>query len=150
MEQTTANKSDAMPTGEALEKAEPSSEQLEHAHPIAPIEEAGEDPFAEPTPVPVSEELPHNSSTSDVSAIHESEKVSLQDVSLATDLERENENETEAHEVNETPENMSVSDHSSEDDPRLYVGDILWEERAWKELVKLREEMFWARVGGVR
>ncbi|KAH9940316.1 hypothetical protein B0H21DRAFT_780389 [Amylocystis lapponica] len=32
----------------------------------------------------------------------------------------------------------------------LYVGDATWEERTWKELVRLREEMFWARVGGVR
>ncbi|TFY65755.1 hypothetical protein EVG20_g5329 [Dentipellis fragilis] len=35
-------------------------------------------------------------------------------------------------------------------DGEIYVGDATWEERAWKELVRLREEMFWARVGGVR
>ncbi|KAF8320482.1 hypothetical protein DL93DRAFT_2074170 [Clavulina sp. PMI_390] len=27
---------------------------------------------------------------------------------------------------------------------------VSWEERTWKELVKLREDMFWARMGGVR
>jgi Rab guanine nucleotide exchange factor SEC2 len=31
-----------------------------------------------------------------------------------------------------------------------YVGDGTWEERTWKELVRLREEMFWARVGGAQ
>ncbi|KAI0066890.1 hypothetical protein BV25DRAFT_1868004 [Artomyces pyxidatus] len=31
-----------------------------------------------------------------------------------------------------------------------FVGDTTWEERTWKELVRLREEMFWARVGGMR
>jgi len=31
-----------------------------------------------------------------------------------------------------------------------YVGDSTWEERTWKEIVKLREDMFWARIGGVR
>jgi len=37
-----------------------------------------------------------------------------------------------------------------EDDGRAWVGDATWEERTWKELVRLREEMFWARIGGVR
>ncbi|KAK2461239.1 hypothetical protein APHAL10511_006766 [Amanita phalloides] len=32
----------------------------------------------------------------------------------------------------------------------VYVGDATWEERTWKELVRLREDMFWARIGGLR
>lgn len=32
----------------------------------------------------------------------------------------------------------------------MYVGDATWEERTWKELTRLREEMFWARIGAVR
>lgn len=41
---------------------------------------------------------------------------------------------------------------SSEEEMGLgvYVGDATWEERTWKELVRLRENMFWARIGGVR
>lgn len=31
-----------------------------------------------------------------------------------------------------------------------YVGEATWEERSWKEIVRLREEMFWARIGCVR
>ncbi|KAH9478340.1 hypothetical protein JR316_0008794 [Psilocybe cubensis] len=31
-----------------------------------------------------------------------------------------------------------------------YVGEATWEERTWKEIVRLREDMFWARVGGIR
>jgi len=31
-----------------------------------------------------------------------------------------------------------------------YVGDGTWEERTWKELTRLREDMFWARVGGAQ
>jgi hypothetical protein len=38
----------------------------------------------------------------------------------------------------------------AEEDGEVYVGDATWEERAWKELARLREDMFWARVGGVR
>ncbi|KAF8635386.1 hypothetical protein AX15_000389 [Amanita polypyramis BW_CC] len=32
----------------------------------------------------------------------------------------------------------------------VYVGDATWEERTWKELVRLREDMFWARIGALR
>lgn len=31
-----------------------------------------------------------------------------------------------------------------------YVGDGTWEERTWKELTRLREDMFWARVGSAQ
>ena len=31
-----------------------------------------------------------------------------------------------------------------------YVGDGTWEERTWKELTRLREDMFWARLGCAR
>ncbi|VDB88792.1 unnamed protein product [Peniophora sp. CBMAI 1063] len=31
-----------------------------------------------------------------------------------------------------------------------FVRGASWEARAWKELIRLREDMFWARVGGVR
>ncbi|KAI1794421.1 hypothetical protein LXA43DRAFT_1080850 [Ganoderma leucocontextum] len=31
----------------------------------------------------------------------------------------------------------------------LYVSDATWEERTYKELVRLREEMYWARIGAV-
>ncbi|KLO14382.1 hypothetical protein SCHPADRAFT_914901 [Schizopora paradoxa] len=40
---------------------------------------------------------------------------------------------------------------SQEDgDVNQYVGDATWEERTWKEITRLREDMFWARIGGVR
>ncbi|KAJ7269602.1 hypothetical protein C8J57DRAFT_1322503 [Mycena rebaudengoi] len=32
----------------------------------------------------------------------------------------------------------------------VYIGDVTWEERTWKEVVRLREDMFWARIGGLR
>ncbi|KAI9510324.1 proline-rich protein [Russula earlei] len=31
-----------------------------------------------------------------------------------------------------------------------YVSDGTWEERTWKELTRLREDMFWARLGSIR
>lgn len=39
---------------------------------------------------------------------------------------------------------------TGETDERQYVGDGSWEEKTWKELVRLRENMFWARIGGFR
>ncbi|KAI9065319.1 hypothetical protein FKP32DRAFT_1648068 [Trametes sanguinea] len=40
-------------------------------------------------------------------------------------------------------------DEKGRDDQARYVGDATWEERTYKELVRLREEMFWARIGAV-
>ncbi|KAF5348442.1 hypothetical protein D9757_012786 [Collybiopsis confluens] len=31
-----------------------------------------------------------------------------------------------------------------------YIGSTTWEERTWKEVIRLKEGMFWARVGGVQ
>ncbi|KAG6860556.1 hypothetical protein C0995_009838 [Termitomyces sp. Mi166 len=31
-----------------------------------------------------------------------------------------------------------------------YVGDATWEERTWKEVIRLKEAMFWARIGGLK
>lgn len=45
---------------------------------------------------------------------------------------------------------VETSDKVGEMDTRMYVGIATWEERTWRELMKLREDMFWARVGGVR
>ncbi|KAJ7599382.1 proline-rich protein [Mycena floridula] len=36
------------------------------------------------------------------------------------------------------------------DDKEVYVGDTTWEERTWKDLVRLKEDLFWSRVGGLR
>lgn len=43
----------------------------------------------------------------------------------------------------------SVPDHDP-NSREVYIGDATWEERTWKELVRLKEDMFWARVGGLR
>ena len=42
-----------------------------------------------------------------------------------------------------------VVDVEAEADNGQYVGDATWEERTYKELVRLREEMFWARIGAI-
>ncbi|KAM6503410.1 hypothetical protein JOM56_000353 [Amanita muscaria] len=47
------------------------------------------------------------------------------------------------------PEQQGTEEKEGED-KEIYVGDATWEERTWKELVRLREDMFWARIGGLR
>lgn len=45
---------------------------------------------------------------------------------------------------------LAEEPYQNEDDKEAYVGDATWEERTWKELVRLREDMVWARIGGLR
>jgi len=47
-------------------------------------------------------------------------------------------------------EEESVRKEKEEKTRVAYVGDSTWEEKTWKEIVRLREDMFWARIGGVR
>ena len=49
---------------------------------------------------------------------------------------------------NDSKKSTSTIEQDSDDE--IYVGEATWEERTWKELVKFKEDMFWARVGGVR
>jgi hypothetical protein len=66
--------------------------------------------------------------------------------------------ESEAITESPTPVYNTISDDGEQapfvkgdkdDDTEVYVGDATWEERTWKELVKLRGGMFWARIGAV-
>lgn len=70
---------------------------------------------------------------------------SLDEVPLANDSDAAPE-ELAGESTPETASDVAASD----DEPGVYVGNSTWEERTWKELVKLREEMFWARLGGIR
>ena len=39
---------------------------------------------------------------------------------------------------------------SSNTEGEGFAGDVTWEDRTWKVLVTLKEDMFWARIGGIR
>ncbi|KAI0828610.1 hypothetical protein BC628DRAFT_1316486 [Trametes gibbosa] len=62
---------------------------------------------------------------------------------------------TSEHQLIAEKEDTKVPDATPDEKPEekvdegQYVGDATWEERTYKELVRLREEMFWARVGAV-
>ncbi|KAJ3981631.1 hypothetical protein F5890DRAFT_1417300 [Lentinula detonsa] len=56
--------------------------------------------------------------------------------------------------TNASAEVKGISSSSPDSEKRvalLYtaVGDATWEERTWREIVRLKEVMFWARVGGM-
>jgi hypothetical protein len=57
---------------------------------------------------------------------------------------------TETGEKDDVVERASLESKNAGEDGEVYIGDATWEERTWKEVVKLREDMFWARVGGLR
>ncbi|KAF8507483.1 hypothetical protein BU17DRAFT_71181 [Hysterangium stoloniferum] len=61
---------------------------------------------------------------------------------------------SEQHSLSNNGHNNAVENGVSPDykpaDNGTYIGERTWKERTWKTLVKLREDMFWARIEGVR
>ncbi|CAL1699453.1 unnamed protein product [Somion occarium] len=97
-----------------------------------------------PTQSPPLDVSNHDDQNSNSSA----EKVSTSPVVISDiDLFEEKERDAEVHR-----DGVDVPEETAEEDeiPGVYVTDGTWEERTWKELVKLREDMFWARLGGHR
>jgi len=130
--------------GSTNEKAGPTSstENLPSAGETNSL--ALEEHLGAPTPPPAADS--EAASVAPSSIRHsETKEGSLQDVSLVNHYDAAQDEETH---VQDSPEDAS----EAEDERELgtYVGNASWEERTWKELVKLREEMFWARIGGVR
>lgn len=74
---------------------------------------------------------------------------SLEEVPLANESEEAQQEKPDLQTVDASSE-VEPLESISEDESGMYVGSSTWEERTWKELVKLREEMFWARIGGLR
>jgi hypothetical protein len=58
--------------------------------------------------------------------------------------------DSEKHQINEVNGAKSDGPDNSEGGGHVYIGEATWEERTWKELTRLREAMFWARIGAVR
>ena len=59
---------------------------------------------------------------------------------------------SEYEEDNDEKEKTEAKDSTAEKEnsDASYISDATWEERTWKEIVRLREDMFWARVGAIR
>ncbi|KAI0631181.1 hypothetical protein C8Q77DRAFT_1061913 [Trametes polyzona] len=83
-------------------------------------------------------------------AVEEPATTELQPDSAAVTTESKVENEPEKTEQEkEKAEPEQEQEEVEKVDESQYVGDATWEERTYKELVRLREEMFGARVGAV-
>jgi hypothetical protein len=78
----------------------------------------------------------------------EGEALIERDVS-AKEADREEVKAAEGHNAQQA-QGDGVKENKVDEDKDVYIGDATWEERTWKELVRLREEMFWARVGAIR
>lgn len=99
---------------------------------IQPIEEAKQT-SSESEPAPLALSIPAD----ERSASRPTEE-------LTSSAQKDEPASEEHHE--EHHEESSASSRAHE----VFVGERTWEERTWKEVVRLREEMYWARVGGVR
>jgi hypothetical protein len=135
----------------------PTSEKEEEHKPSPPHEQkdvAGEDAVEPETPSP----LPDANINGDLSP---KKRVSV-DVSPHTAAESQAivvDPSSEARQTRRVSEDSSIhgksidtssTKRSSTTDEEGYAGDATWEDRTWKEIVRLKEDMFWARVGGVR
>jgi hypothetical protein len=66
-------------------------------------------------------------------------------------VQQEEEEEQMVDAEEERQEEEEQTKKEKEEKSRVaYVGDATWEEKTWKEIVRLREDMFWARMGGIR
>ena len=97
---------------------------------------------AHPVPPP----LPPRSDHSD-----EGQKVETKDSSEPSAVSGElDEKQLRPREDKSAKQAGAEPEAESDAGPGPYVSDATWEERTWKEIVRLREDMFWARVGGLR
>ncbi|KAG7448750.1 uncharacterized protein BT62DRAFT_929843 [Guyanagaster necrorhizus] len=75
-------------------------------------------------------------------------KVELEDRNVSAGYDDEQERfETPVQSVSESDDGKEEPEDETKE---VYIGDTTWEERTWKELIRIKEDMFWARVGGLR
>ncbi|KAJ7735793.1 proline-rich protein [Mycena metata] len=141
---------------------EPAEKAVDTEAPAAPAEEPKVDvdagPAAESKDPAVSETIfaTEEIGTGDTAKVEEikvEEQVPRVDSPApveAAKVDGEEKNPATNGHLDEEREEKSSQDTKDEDDHEAYVGDVTWEERTWKELVRLREDMFWARIGGLR
>ncbi|RPD61345.1 hypothetical protein L227DRAFT_524503 [Lentinus tigrinus ALCF2SS1-6] len=143
------------------EEAAPTSEQ-EPAAPAppqdAPVTEESIPVTAEPEQIPSAEEDPvpdaQPQSEAPAGVSEEAEEAAKEEAAPAADAKEIHVNgDVSPADAVSVPESNSTVEPEAEakDEERLddgqYVGDATWEERTYKELIRLREEMFWARIG---
>ncbi|KAK0495884.1 hypothetical protein EDD18DRAFT_1105809 [Armillaria luteobubalina] len=163
---------------ETKAEAERESENVEKEveHPVteerpstaeAPTTEPSEKPEPEPDVVAVEENFPsapegveevkpsssegnYSDAPSSPTPSHVNGRVDLGDRDVPPGYDDEHEKlespVMSAPESDDEKEGPDDEDESKE----VYIGDTTWEERTWKELVRIKEDMFWARVGGLR
>ncbi|OJT08143.1 hypothetical protein TRAPUB_966 [Trametes pubescens] len=108
---------------------------------VVPVTEEPEPVASEPEAVepPVQADVPVVSQSADATS-EEKHEPQVNGDSVSTALEAD---------ADAKDELVEAEAEKEKEDEGQYVGDATWEERTYKELVRLREEMFWARVGAV-
>ncbi|KAG6915087.1 hypothetical protein DXG01_013534 [Tephrocybe rancida] len=123
------------------------------------IDEKGEDGVDEKEKEKSEEEKVEESAVEKVTEEKEVEKIEAkanevevekasEEVAAVPEKQASNETEKEDVGAQDTSDADDRKESLDDDVSGTYVGDATWEERTWKEIVRLKEEMFWARIGG--
>ncbi|KAI0676389.1 hypothetical protein C8Q78DRAFT_960715 [Trametes maxima] len=152
---------DASAPAPASEPAPAPSEAAAHVEESAPImeepesvvaAESGETPADGPTPASEpSAEDEQKTGEEEVAVVadekHEEPVVNGDTPAVAPAVDAHTDAAVDAH--TDAAVDAHTDGDAEKEDQGQYVGDATWEERTYKKLVRLREEMFWARIGAV-
>ena len=130
-------------------RGSPQEEEEEEAAPRLESKSPGVSPSVSP-PIAYKGKSPDVQSSSNGSAIASSSELIPSDKSIFGSSKAASPFQSSGSSIGfEAADALSTSGEEREPQ-EVYVGDATWEERTWKELVRLREDMFWARIGGLR
>jgi hypothetical protein len=157
----------AVPNGEAATKEAIADPPAAAPESTEPLDEANETPSE--SAQPVAEDASEGKEVVEKEVVEEPTMFHAIDGDDGTDAERlstPSPTDEKLSEVPSSPTDTIIGNHvngrlsvatvagssqaGDDADGEVYVGDATWEERTWKELVKLKEDMFWARIGGLR
>ncbi|KAF9269400.1 hypothetical protein L218DRAFT_976530 [Marasmius fiardii PR-910] len=97
------------------------------------------------------EEEAQAQTTSDSPQVAAEEAERKESEKAISDSSKETEKEAETTQEKREEKKQDVDANTEKEKDRgVYIGDATWEERTWKEVVRLKEVMFWARIGGLR
>ncbi|KIK43015.1 hypothetical protein CY34DRAFT_804253 [Suillus luteus UH-Slu-Lm8-n1] len=161
--QTDAKEGIPMPSAEVIKDENslkvdaPTSEKEEEYKSSPPHEQtdvAGEDAVEPETPNPLPDaNINENSSPKKRASVNVSPHTAAELQATVVDPSseaRQTRRASEESSIHGKSIDTSSTKRSSTTDEEGYAGDATWEDRTWKEIVRLKEDMFWARVGGVR
>ncbi|KDQ58556.1 hypothetical protein JAAARDRAFT_671720 [Jaapia argillacea MUCL 33604] len=119
-----------------------------------PVPESVQESVPAPAPSEPSKPEVDVFTMADVQPVQDQDEASVDNKTITQSTKEETPTLTESAAISEAKPSEDGSDNGSSDSEasslEMYVGTATWEERSWKEITRLREDMFWARIGCVR